>query len=32
MKVFQPFAIEITHKYKYVSKLLPHFYYYITYL
>jgi hypothetical protein len=32
MKVLQPFAIEITHKYKYVSKLLPHFYYYTTHL
>jgi len=32
MKVFQPFAIEITHKYKHICKLLPHIYYYTTHL
>jgi hypothetical protein len=31
MKVLQPFTIEITHKYKYISKVVPHFYYYTTY-
>jgi hypothetical protein len=32
MKVLQPFAIKITHKYIYISKLLPQFYYYTTHL
>jgi hypothetical protein len=32
MQIFQPFAIQITHKYKYFYKLQPHFYYYITHL